>query len=549
MNLWFSICMAVYREGHTIRMAKNHQAKIIKVMAHPGFYPHAVESIERLETHISTVFLTGPFVYKIKKPVDMEFLDFSSLEKRRHYCLQEVALNRRLSSGVYIDTVPITHSDGWYTLNGSGEAVEFAVKMHQLAETDSMQDRLKRATLDDGNIEALVRLLVGFYAQASTDPETKSSGGFAWEQNLQEVEPFAGVWINRRPFEFVRSAARSFYRTHESLFQRRRQDGRIRDCHGDLRTDHIYFTKNGIQIIDCIEFNHHLRYLDIISDLAFLAMDLEYNHFLETAWALIRLYAEQTDDIGALPLLNFYRCYRAMVRCKVSCLRLRETDSRSANHDAMRADAGRYLAMAHDYAATFSRPILWVVCGLPASGKSTIAGALAEVFDISVIRSDVIRKGLFADSTGPSTDSGFGRGLYSAYTTEVTYEQLFALAQEELKKGKSVVIDATFSLAVKRTEILRIAACRQATPVFVECRAAEPILAARLLKRKNEPSVSDARLIHLQAFKKRFEPMARIDNEIHIRVDTENAPAVSLRQILLTEVLWDGAPNKGGKHV
>ena len=391
-HLWFSVCMSNYREGRTIAMEENHQTKIIKAMSRPGFYPHAVESIERLETHISTVFLTGPFVYKIKKPVEMGFLDFSSLEKRRHYCLQEVALNRRLSSSVYIDTVPITHSNGRYNINGSGEAVEFAVKMRQLAETDSMQDRLKRATLDDGNIEALVRLLVGFYAQAPTDPETKSSDGFAWEQNLREVEPFAGVWINRQSFEFVRSAAYSFYRMHKSLFQRRRQDGRIKDCHGDLRTSHIYFTKTGIEIIDCIEFNHHLRYLDIISDLSFLAMDLEYHHFLEAAWTLIRFYIEQTDDIGALPLLNFYRCYRAMVRCKVSCLRLRETDNWSANHDAMRVDAGRYLAMAHDYATSFSRPILWVVCGLPASGKSTIASALAEVFDISVVRSDVIRK-------------------------------------------------------------------------------------------------------------------------------------------------------------
>jgi predicted kinase len=258
----------------------------------------------------------------------------------------------------------------------------------------------------------------------------------------------------------------------------------------------------------------------------------------------MRLYIELTNDIGALPLLNFYRCYRAMVRCKVNCLRYHES-----GNDLLLLAAHEYLSLAHDYATVFSRPILWVVCGLPASGKSTIAGALAEVFDINVIRSDVIRKALFADSTGPSTDSGFGRGLYSAYATEVTYGQLFALAQEELKKGKSVVIDATFSRTVQREEVLRIAAYRQATPAFVECNAAEAILAARLRKRESEPSISDARLIHLQAFKQRFEPMARIDKEIHIRVDTENAPAVNLRKILLTEVVWDGAPPKGGKHV
>ncbi|MBC2742220.1 MAG: AAA family ATPase [Desulfosarcina sp.] len=258
---------------------------------------------------------------------------------------------------------------------------------------------------------------------------------------------------------------------------------------------------------------------------------------------------EQTDDIGALPLLNFYRCYRAMVRCKVSCFRLREIGSRSANHDTLRAAAERYLAMAHGYAAAFSRPILWMVCGLPASGKSTIARALAEVFDISVIRSDVIRKKLFAGSSGLSDESAFEQGLYSAYATEVTYERMFDLAQENLKKGKSVVIDATFSRAARRAEVLRIAKHRQSTPVFVECRAAEPILAARLLKRETEPSVSDARLVHLEDFKNRFEPIARIGNEIHIPVDTGTSPAVCLRQILLSDSLWDGVTRKGGKDV
>lgn len=521
-------------------MEKNHQAKIIEAMMHPGFYPHPVESIERRETHISTVFLTGSFVYKIKKPVDLGFLDFTSLEKRQYYCLQEVALNRRLSHGVYIDAVPITHRDRTYTLGGSGATVEFAVKMHQLAETDSMQQRLKCATLNDKNIEALVCLLVGFYAQASTDREVDPSATPAWEENLQLAEAFTGVWIDRGPFEFIRSATRSFYRNHQGLFQRRCRDGKIKHSHGDLRTDHIYFTKNGIQIIDCIEFNGRLRILDVISDLAFLTMDLEYNHHPETARTLIRLYLEQTDDIGALPLLNFYCCYRAMVRCKVSCVSLRETDSQSANHATLRAAAERYLSMAHGYAIAFNRPILWMVCGMPASGKSTIARSLAAVFDISVIRSDVIRKELFAGSPDPSAESAYGEGMYSAYASEVTYQRIFALAQEDLKKGKSVVIDATFSRATRRGQALSIAADRQATPVFVECRAAEPILAARLLKRESEPSVSDARLIHLDVFKKRFDPITSTGNEIHILVDTENSPAVCLRQILLADALLAG---------
>lgn len=539
----------MYFTSSTNLAPKIHQTKILEAMTHPAFYPHPVKSIEQRETHISTVFLTGAFAYKIKKPVNLGFLNFSSLEKREYYCRQEVALNRRLSSGIYVGTVPIACHKNQYALSEPGTTVEFAVKMHQLAESDSMQQCLQSATLSDEDIDALVHLLAHYYTNAETDCETNPSRNFAWEKNLKEIEPFVGVWINCHKFSSVRSAASFFYRTNKSYFQRRRQKGMIKDCHGDLRTDHIYFTKNGIQIIDCIEFNSQLRYMDVICDLAFLAMDLEYYHFFETAWTLIRMYVEQTNDIAALPLLNFYRCYRAMVRCKVSCLRLLDTINHSANQDTLQGAVERYLDMALDYAAAFSRPILWVVCGLPASGKSTIAGALATVFDINVIRSDVIRKSLFIDSTGTSAESDFGKGRYSAYATEATYKHMFALAEEYLKKGNSVVIDATFSRAAHRAEALQIAAYQQATPVLVECRAAETILSTRLLKRETEPSVSDARLIHLQAFIKRFESIDRMENEIHILVDTANPPAACLRQILLTEALWNGTIRKGGKHV
>ena len=517
-------------------------------MMQPHFYPHPVEMIQRRETHISTVFLTGPFVYKIKKPVDLGFLDFTSLEKRRHYCRQEIALNRRLSHGVYIDAVPIAHRAGTYTLGGPGTPVEFAVKMHQLADSDSMQQRLQAATLDDGDIESLARLLAGFYAQAAAVGDTDPAATAAWEDNLQLAEAFVGVWIDRRQFEFVRSATRSFYRRHQNLFHRRRMDGKIKDGHGDLRSDHIYFTKSGIQIIDCIEFNDQLRVLDMISDLAFLAMDLEYNHFPDTARSLIRWYVELTDDVGALPLLPFFCCYRAMVRCKVSCFTVRESGGQNSDPD-LPAAAGRYLALAHGYAAAFTRPILWVVCGMPASGKSTIASALAAVVDASVIRSDVIRKALFSGSPVPIDPGAYGKGMYSALASEATYNRLFALAQEDLKKGRSVIVDATFSRASRLAQALDLATCRQATPVVVECRAAEATLAARLLKRETEPSVSDARLIHLEAFKKRFEPIAPAGNAIHIIVDTDNPPAVCLRQILLTDSLMNHFTRKGGTHV
>ena len=528
-------------------MRANHQKAILTAMMDPGFYPHRVDTITCLETHISTVFLTGPYVYKVKKPVNLGFLDFTSLEKRTHYCQQEVSLNRRLSTGVYLDVLAITWQKGGYTLNGTGEIIETVVKMRQLNEADAMLPQLQQSRLTDRDILKLVDCLVDFYARTPSFDPPKATGRAAWEENLQLMEPFAGGIIDQEEFSFVSSAARAFYNRQKRLFQRRVENGMIRDGHGDLRCDHIYFTSHGIQIIDCIEFNDSLRILDTISDLAFLAMDLEYNGFVYPARLLIREFIRRTDDVNALPLLDFYRCYRAMVRCKVSCFMLQEISLSTTRRQRLKTAADAYLTLAHEYATTFSRPTLWVVCGLPASGKSTLAKALADVYDLKVIRSDVVRKELFAHPKEPSGNRDFEEGVYSAYATEVTYNHLFALAREILKKGHDVIIDATFSRDLHRREALRMAAQSQALTVFVECRATESILAERLLRRETEPSISDARLPHLKRFKQRYEPIADIEPAIHIPVDTKASIEACLRQVLLGDSLWNGLTAKGGK--
>lgn len=522
-------------------MATTHPAVIHQAMMRPDSYPHPVNSIQRRETHISTVYLTGSFVYKIKKPVDLGFADFSTLDKRLRCCRREVALNRRLSHGVYVDVVPITCHGGRYRVDGPGNAVEFAVKMRQLAESDVMVQRLRDATLTNAHIDALIHRLVDFYTDSATNCTVDADALASWEENLQYIDKFAGVWIDRPPFEFVHTASQAFARTHHSLFERRRINLKIKDCHGDLRTDHIYFTSNGIQVIDCIEFNEHLRCLDVISDLAFLAMDLEANGFAQTAGTLVWSYIEMTEDVGAIPLLDFYRCYRAMVRCKVSCFRLEEEGLTSSDRKAFQESAVLYLAMAQKYAIAFSRPVLWVVCGLPASGKSTIAKALAAVYDISVIRSDVVRKALYIDQEVSAARNHGNRGRYSAIATETTYNRLLLLADERLKKGGSIVLDATFSRRAHRVQASRLAERRQAKLVFVECQVAEPMMIARLRQRETLPSVSDARLVHLDAFKKRYEPFEPFGGSIHIRVNTAGTLQACLQQVLLTALLTAGS--------
>jgi aminoglycoside phosphotransferase family enzyme/predicted kinase len=465
-------------------MEPSQHRSLLKAMMHPGFYPRRVDAVKRCETHISTVFLTGPYAYKIKKPVSFGFLDFSSPEKRAVYCFEEVSLNRRLPSGVYRDVVPIACHEGKYVINGAGEMVEHDVKMRPLDEEDAMLARLQRAELGNREIEELADLLIGFYT--TTPPATQEEGFLAWEDNFKLMEAFAGEIIDGHRFAFIRSAMSIFFKKHQRLFQQRKHGGKIREGHGDLRSEHIYFTRDGIQIIDCIEFSDRLRIVDVISDLAFLSMDLEHRHFASQARLLLRRYVNRTGGAGALPLLDFYHCYRAMVRCKVNCFRLREIGMSSPHRSTLKAAADDYLNLAHRYAATLSRPLLWIVCGLPASGKSTIAKALASVQDIDVIRSDVVRKALCAGQVEPAGNHSLESGLYSSYATVVTYDERFRVARETLKKGQSIVIDATFSRQGQRNEAPRLATERQATPVFLECRAPDAILAQRLQKRETD---------------------------------------------------------------
>lgn len=527
-------------------MTHDHQQAILTAMGTADFYPHPVGQIERRETHISTVFLTGPFVYKIKKPVNLGFLDFSSIDKRRRCCADEVTLNRRLSRGVYLEVLPITVHNGRYALGGAGDIVEYSVKMRQLADADTMAQRLATGRLEAAALDDLAERLVAFHRHAAVDISPQEPESSGWEENLDQVIALAPGMLDPASIRFVEVAARSFFQHHRQLFQRRRQTGKIREVHGDLRCDHIYFTTDGLQIIDCIEFSRSLRTLDTINDLAFLLMDLTARHFVDQARWLLRQYIERTMDLEAMPLLDFYCCYRALVRCKVACLRLKEKSLSAAAAGALQASACSYLAMAHGYAEAFSQPRMWILCGLPASGKSTIAAALADLLGIGVIRSDLMRRQLFPDTMESPDQAPFAEGRYSAYASEVTYRQMLATADEKLKQGQSVILDATFSRSLWRRQARKLADARQALPVLVECRIDEQHLVDRLNRRAHHPSVSEARLIHLPGFKQRFEPVAPAESLIHITVDTKCTPAACLRRIVLDEQLLAATTGQGG---
>jgi aminoglycoside phosphotransferase family enzyme/predicted kinase len=512
------------------------QADVFRALASPEFYPHPTTAVTIRETHISKVFLTGRYVYKVKKAVNLDFLDFTSLQKRRYYCYRETVLNRRLSENVYLGVEEIRRYRGRYRFGGPGRTVEVAVKMRQLPEDAALVQLLRHGRLPPGAMARLAERLARFYDAAATGDEIDAFGSLAMirrncEENFSQMQGFAPEVLDATMVHIVRSATLSFLKRRRELFQARISAGRIRDGHGDLRAGHVYFD-DGIQIIDGIEFNDRFRYADTVSDLAFLAMDLDREGFHQDSQELVEAYTRVVGDRDLYTLLDFYKCYRAMVRAKVAGFRLRELTPVSHLYRRTLAEARDFLELAYRYAAQFTRPTLWVVFGLPASGKTRIAGELARILKVAALHSDVVRKQLFGVPSEQAVDVAFESGIYSRESSQLVYGKLLRLAQEELQRGNSVIVDATFSRGHHRDEAQRLASDADANLCLVECRAPLELLAKRLKKRERGRELSDARLHHLERFLDRFEAADAMQAEHRIVVDTSRPVEENIHRIL-----------------
>ena len=523
-------------------MTEHHQIAIFEAMESPDFYPHSASTIEQRDTHISKVFLTGSYAYKIKKPINLGFLDFTTLDKRRHFCRQEIDLNRRLAPDVYLDVVPITYKDGRYHMAGAGKTVEYAVKMRQLPETSSMLQLVRRKKLESRSIDELAGVLAKFYSRASTSESINTVGSLETvrincEENFRQTEKFVPEVIDERMFLIIQAATRAFLQRRCLLFQRRVEHGKIRDCHGDLRAGHIYFA-DGIKIIDCIEFNDRFRYADITSDLAFLTMDLDCEGYPQIAQDLITTYLEYTKDEEMLILLDFYKCYRAYVRLKVNCFHLQDESLLTNAKSKLIRETERFLKLAYRYAVQFTRPTIWVVCGLPAGGKSTIAREMAKILGVQILQSDFVRKQLLGVPMDKPMDLPFESGIYSKEASSLTYGKLIMLAQEVIEKGGSVILDATFSRRHQRDEVIRLAREMDTNIIFIECAASYEMLKKRLAEREKSAGISDARLRHLKQLKGHFEPLGELQNDMCLKINTAESPDACMRQILSHDYIF-----------
>lgn len=472
---------------------------LIAALSRPAAYPYAVARVKVHQTHISVVFLAGEFVYKIKKPVDLGFLDFSTLAKRRHFCEEEVRLNRRLAPWVYLGVVPVIACDEGPKFEGEGEAVEWAVKMVRLLEENTLLERLRRGAVDAALVEALARHVAAFHARAEIGADCARFGSFEVvaqnaRENFSQAEPHVGTTLSRSVFERLRLRTESALARRRPLIEARARRGVPRDTHGDLHLDHVYFfpekaPAEQLVVIDCIEFNERFRFADPVADLAFLVMDFIFHGRRDLAGILGRAYFQKAGDEEGQALLPFYTAYRACVRGKVEGIELFEKEIPEPERRAALIQARAHWLLALGKLEDLGRrPCLVLVGGLPGSGKSSLARALADRANFSVIRSDVVRKELAGQSSGEPAPAAFGAGIYTPEWTERTYAECLRRAEEMLFEGKRVLVDASFVEEHRRRTFLEAAVLWGVPAVFLCCRADPDTVRERLAGRRGDAS-------------------------------------------------------------
>ena len=499
---------------------------LLQALQNPEIYPEKPGKVESLQTHASAIFFAGEHVYKVKKPVNFGFLDFTTLEKRKHFCREEVVLNRRLCPEVYLGVAEIRLQNGRIRLGeGAGEIIEYAVLMKKLPRDSMMDRRLAEGGVTSEVLQKIAAKLAQFHAQAAAGPDIASFGRVEVirtnvEENFSQMEPFVGTSLSAETFREIREDTRNFIEKHRPLFERRLRGGRIRDGHGDLHLEHICLGEE-ILIFDCIEFNPRFRYGDVAADIAFLLMDLDFHGHPDFSAELAAAYLSLSRDWPLYLLLDFYKAYRACVRGKVLSFRQEDRALSAPEKTAFQAEACRYFRLARRYARKMNRPLLIAACGLMGTGKSTVARALAETLGWTWLRSDLVRKELAGLAPGERRYDPFQKGLYTPPLSGKTYLALFARAEAQLLGGSSVILDASFLRERDRSAALDLARRMGADFLLLECRADDETVRRRLesrLKREDEPS--DGRWEIFEEQKKTFERIRGWAPGLHLALNT-----------------------------
>ncbi|MGB7291601.1 MAG: AAA family ATPase [Thermodesulfobacteriota bacterium] len=524
-----------------IRRKDFGRTKLIQFLLDPSSYPHKPNRVKHIQTHISDVFIAGPFVYKVKKPVDFGFLDFTSLKKRKYFCEKEVELNRRLC-GIYIGVEEISVFDGNYKFGRGDKTVEYAVKMERLPERYFLKNLLQRGKVSLDDLRRIIEKLVEFYESQNHNVNIDDFGrpenikSFIYG-NISLVKNFIGNTISSATHEAIKFYNDMFFERYSSLFQERIEKGFIKDCHGDLHLNNINITPKYVCIHDCIEFNDRFRFIDIASDIGFLAMDLDFNGRRDFATFVVSEISKRMDDDTIFKVIDFYKCYRAFVRGKVESLKSDEANVPKREARSSHKRATGYFKLSLQYALFGSQPVLIVIFGMIGTGKSTLAKLISRELDCGMISSDKTRKEMLGIAPTERRYEYFDRGIYSEETTDRVYDEIIRTGKRAVESGNTVILDASFSkrkyrkLAVKAAESLGI-------PLFlIQTKASDKTVRERLLRREIiGESISDARLELFECFRKGFEEPRELPRNRHFVISTEKAPGLVLSATLMALV-------------
>jgi uncharacterized protein len=516
---------------------------LIQQMLQPEFYPHPVqEPIQLLQTHISYILLTGEYAYKVKKPANFGFLDFSSLEKRHYFCQEELRLNRRLSPELYLEVLPILENAGQYRFGVAGteqSVADYALQMQQFPQDMLLSQLFQNGELTPEMVQQLARQVAAFHTSAGTNSEVAVYGAV---ESIQQVATnnyaisaaFIGTSQTQQQLNETRAFTTQFFERHADWFARRQTEAKIRECHGDLHLNNVCLYQDKIQIFDCIEFNQEFRNIDVIYDVAFLVMDLEFRGRIDLANLLLNTYLEQTGDYWGAVLLPLYLCMRAYIRGNVNSLTFNDPTVATSEKATFLQRAQAYYRQAWDYTqrtsgAGRSPSRLILMSGLSGSGKSTVARQLAQKLNAIHIRSDAVRKHLAAIPLHQRGNRGgdVNSGIYTPEMTQKTYSTLLELGVLLCQQGWPVILDAKYDRVSLRQPVLNAAIANQIPITIVECTAPIEVLRDRLNRRTNDIADATADLLNSQIAA--AEPLT----------DEEKAIAVILRTDRLLEPQLD----------
>ncbi|WP_304641133.1 bifunctional aminoglycoside phosphotransferase/ATP-binding protein [Pseudomonas sp.] len=500
---------------------------LLKALQDPALYDHPVDGFTLMETHISWVLLTGEYVYKVKKPVNFGFLDYSTLEQRAHFCREELRLNRRLAPSLYLDVIPVHGSETAPNLSGQGPVIEYMVKTRQFRQEDLLGNMERAGQLKAEHIDALAERLASFHDQIDQAPRSSEWGQPAQvhapvAQNFEQIRGMLTAPEHLAQLDELELWANTTYERLIPQLVQRKAEGFVRECHGDIYLDNVTLVDGEVTLFDCIEFNDAFRWIDVMSDVAFMAMDLEDRGLPALSRRFVNGYLEHSGDYSGLAVLNYYKAYRAMVRAKVALLRLGQEGVSEAERHAVFERYLGYTRLAESYTEIPLRYGL-VTCGVSGSGKSTLSLELVQRLGVIRLRSDVERKRLFGQAPADRSEGG----LYNTQRSEQTYTRLSVLAAQVLAAGYPVVVDATCIKRAQRSQLRELIE-RQGVPfLLIRCDAPLEVIESWLVKRQasgTDPSDADIAVVRKQL--QDFEELSAEEQLCAVLVHTDQPDAL-----------------------